>query len=119
MHKTVFALLLAALATSASAINVRDYERQRDSADVKTFAQTRNYLVGVVTGYTWANNALAIQKAKPLYCASDPNAPIDVTAVIDDEITKPYVTKDLPVEMLLLGNLIRSYPCPGPTNGGN
>ena len=109
------AALSAAFVTSgAGAMSVREYEAQRDSADLNGVKITRVYLNGVGVGYAWANSERAAEKLQPLFCLSkDFIAHQDFVALLEDEIGQRYVSRDDAIELLLLGALRRRFPCPG------
>lgn len=107
------AVLVAALnVPSARAVTVSVYETQRDNPDQSEFRTMKIYLTGVVAGFIWGNSELAGAKKPVLFCQPPPpKVNEDTVRLIDDEIGQPYVTRDLPVELLLLNALVRKYPC--------
>ncbi len=112
MKRILCVVALICAYSGACAMSVEEYVRQRDSANVATFRQTKIYLTGVGAGYIWANEALTQSKLHPLYCQPPPiKADTDFSKIVDDEIGQPYVTTDYPIELLLLAGLKRLYPC--------
>lgn len=113
MRRLLACVVLAACCSSAFAVSVKDYVKQRDSSDLTQFRQTSIYITGVASGYIWANSQIAQAHGRLLFCQPPPvRADLDYRQIIDDEIGEPYVTPDYPVELLLLAGLARKFPCP-------
>jgi hypothetical protein len=108
-----FACVSALPLPAAQAMTVREYETQRDSADLEAYKTTKIYLNGVGVGYAWANSERVAEKLQPLFCLpQDFQRRSNFVALLEDEIGQRYVTRDDAVELLLLGALRRVYPCP-------
>jgi len=105
-------LLLSLCCSSAWALSVTDYVRQRDGSDVAAFRRLSDYITGVGAGYIWANSRLTEMHAHLLYCQPQPiHIDADLPHIIDEEIGQPYVLPDYPIELMLLAGLARRYPC--------
>jgi hypothetical protein len=107
-------LLLGLLAEApvGLAMTVRDYEKQRDSADLQGFKITKAYISGVAVGFIWANVARQSEKLPPLFCLpQNYSGGIDFTPLLDDEIGQNYVERDDAIELLILKGLRRTMPC--------
>jgi hypothetical protein len=99
--------------STASAMTVRDYVKQRDSANIDGAKITRAYISGVAVGFIWANAARQSEKLPPLFCLPEKySGGIDFAPMLDDEIGQEYVERDDAIELLILKGLRRTMPCP-------
>ena len=106
-------LLLVGLSSApASAMTVRDYLKQRDSADIAGAKITRAYISGVAVGFIWANAARMSEQLPPLFCLPQKySGGTDFAPLLDDEIGQEYVERDDAIELLILKGLRRTMPC--------
>ncbi|MGA2550964.1 MAG: hypothetical protein ABSF50_12510 [Burkholderiaceae bacterium] len=117
MKKWLLAAGLLCVVHSAAALSIGDYEKQRDSENTQAFRLTRIYLTGVVAGYIWANSTNAGNKAPLLFCQPPPvTTDLDVPRLLDEEIGQVNVKSDYPAELILLGALVRAFPCDSPAD---
>ena len=111
-------LLLMALssATPARAVDIADYEEMLASS--VAVRDMKWYLKGVGDAYGIANAALSSNGKPPLYC-QPPHLALNADNLVDIvrlEMESPMAPnirqKKVPVELIVLVALQRSFPCP-------
>ena len=108
---TLFVLLGFVNSPASGEIMVKDFDQLKDVQWFKV------YMRGVGTGYAHANSELRVNKQKQLYCQPG-NLALTVDnylRILDDEIQErrkegQYI-EDIPVELLLLKGLQKTFPC--------
>ncbi|MEN6509790.1 MAG: hypothetical protein ABFD63_13580 [Smithella sp.] len=104
---TIF--LFSAVSTALTEVNFKEYKATRNTKEF------RLYLKGVGEGLEWANEELAARGSKALYCKPQKEV-VDLeqySEILNREVTENAreLIDDMPVGLILLNGLIKSFPC--------
>lgn len=107
--KVLFTFLVSffLLSPAFADVQVKDYEALKNTEDFKT------YIGGIGNGYSWANAYLISKKGKEFYCAPPKLALTqeNYLSILRDGIKEKHISKDDYIEMILLLQLIKTFPC--------
>ena len=104
---TIF--LFSAVSTALTEVNFKEYKVTRNTKEFSL------YLKGVGEGLEWANEELAARGSKALYCKPQKEV-VDLeqySEILNREVTENAreLIDDMPVGLILLNGLIKSFPC--------
>ena len=108
--KIILFLVVVTLSTNAfCGILVKDYDKY------KNLELTKMYITGVGEGYQWANTKLELEGSKQMFCAPRNLAlnQNNYLRIMDDSLKNKNleIPDTMPIELLLLQMLIRTFPC--------
>ena len=102
---------------SFALIDAQSYVKGMAGDNKEIHELLEDHLIGINTGFMWANSALKIQKRKPVYC--QPGKLVingkNLIRFLDDEIKElkeqgKFTGKE-PIGMLLILHLEKVFPC--------
>ena len=97
------------LSMAGTEVNFKEYKTINKTVEFKL------YLKGVGEGLEWANEELAARGSKALYCKPQKEV-VDLeqySEILNREVTENAreLIDDMPVGLILLNGLIKSFPC--------